>query len=112
MDETAPDFDAHARLLASKRLMQIPRAPGDIEAGRKLYRKQCASCHGREGWGDHKKAVPMLAGQYTRYLWHQVEKYRNKLRVHDEDAPEKELLAEFTDVELTDIFAYLSIVDD
>lgn len=112
VDETAPGFDAYARLLESKRLMQIPRAEGDIEAGRRLYRKECASCHGDEGWGDAKKAVPMLAGQYTNYLWRQVKKYRNKIRIHDEDAPDEELLADFSDDELKDIFAYLSIVDD
>ena len=112
VDETAPDFNAYERLLASKRLMQIPRAPGDVEKGRKLYRKECASCHGRDGTGDMKKAVPMLAGQYTNYLWRQVKKYREGIRIHDEDAPDDELLAEFSDEELTDIFAYLSIVDD
>jgi len=111
-DENAPDFDAYARLLESKRLMQIPRAKGEIEKGKKVYKKECASCHGREGWGDDKKAVPMLAGQYTDYLWRQVEKYRKKIRIHDEDEPDEELLLEFTDEELTDIFAYLSIVDD
>ncbi|PVV08022.1 MAG: cytochrome C [gamma proteobacterium symbiont of Ctena orbiculata] len=111
-DETSPDFNAYERLLASKRLMQIPRAPGDIQNGRKIYRKECASCHGREGLGDNEKAVPMLAGQYTNYLWRQVKKYREKIRIHDEDAPEDELLSDFTDGELTDIFAYLSIVDD
>ncbi|MEN8177480.1 MAG: c-type cytochrome [Pseudomonadota bacterium] len=112
VDEKAPGFNAYARLLESKRLMQIPRAPGDIEVGRKIYRKECASCHGREGWGIHDKAAPMLAGQYTNYLWRQVEKYRKKIRIHDEDEPEEELLLEFTDDELRDIFAYLSIVDD
>ncbi|MES9945023.1 MAG: c-type cytochrome [Candidatus Thiodiazotropha sp.] len=111
-DENSPGFNAYERLLASKRLMQIPRAPGDIEKGRKIYRKECASCHGREGLGDNEKAVPMLAGQYTNYLWRQVKKYREKIRIHDEDAPEDELLSDFTDGELTDIFAYLSIVDD
>ena len=112
VDEKAPGFNAYARLLESKRLMQIPRAPGNPEAGQRIYRKECASCHGREGWGDRDKAVPMLAGQYTNYLWRQVEKYRKKIRIHDEDAPEDELLAEFSDKDLGDIFAYLSIVDD
>ena len=112
VDETAPGFDAYARLLQSKQLMQIPRAPGDIEKGQKLYRKECASCHGREGWGDIEKAVPLLAGQYTNYLWRQVEKLRNKIRIHDEEAPDEELLDDFTDAELHDVFAYLSIVDD
>lgn len=111
-DESAPDFDAYARLLASKKLMQIPRAEGDIEQGRKLYSKECDSCHGKEGWGNHKKAVPMLAGQYTNYLWRQVKQLRTKQRIHDPDAPEEELLDEFTDQELADIFAYLSTVDD
>ncbi|MCG7928227.1 MAG: c-type cytochrome, partial [Candidatus Thiodiazotropha taylori] len=55
MDETAEDFNAYERLLASKRLMQIPRAPGDIEKGKKQYRKECASCHGRDGMGDMEK---------------------------------------------------------
>ena len=97
VDQSAPGFNAYARLLESKHLMQIPRTPGNIEAGRTIYRKECASCHGRDGWGNHDKAVPMLAGQYTSYLWRQVEKYRKKIRIHDEDAPEEELLTEFSD---------------
>lgn len=112
VDENAPDFDAYARLLESKKIMQIPRAEGDIEKGLKIYSKECDSCHGREGWGSHKKAVPMLAGQYTNYLWRQVKQLRTKQRIHDPDSPDEELLDEFTDEELTDIFAYLSTVDD
>jgi len=111
-DENDPGFDAYARLLESKKLMQIPRAEGDQENGHKIYRKECASCHGRLGEGDHEKAVPMLTGQYTDYLWRQVKKYRNKIRIHDPDAPDDELLKAFTDAELQDVFAYLSILDD
>jgi cytochrome c553 len=66
--EQALGFDADARLLESKRLMQIPRAPGDTAAGGKIYHRECATCHGREGEGRADKAVPMLAGQYTSYL--------------------------------------------
>ena len=54
----------------------------------------------------------MLAGQYTSYLWRQVRKYRDGIRIHDEDAPEERLLSDFSDTELGDIFAYLSTVDD
>ncbi len=111
-DENDPNFDAYARLLESKKLMQIPRAKGDIDKGKKIFRRECASCHGRKGEGDRKKAVPMLAGQYTSYLWRQVEKLRKKIRIHDPDEPEEELLSEFSDEELGDIFAYLSILDD
>jgi cytochrome c553 len=112
IDESAPDFNAYERLLATKRVVQIPRAEGDMQAGEKLYKRECGSCHGRDGWGDADDGVPMLAGQYTEYLWRQVDKYVAKLRIHDESEPEDELLSEFTGEELRDIFAYLSIVDD
>jgi cytochrome c553 len=111
-DESAPGFNAYERLLATKRVLQIPRAEGEVEAGRKLYKRECAACHGPQGWGDEDDAVPMLAGQYTSYLWRQVDKYIAKTRVHDKTAPEDELLAAFSREELRDIFAYLSTVDD
>ena len=112
VDETAPDFDAYARLLESKKLMQVPLAPGDVERGRKLYAEECASCHGKEGWGSHKKETPMLAGQYTNYLWRQVKKLRKRLRIHEEDEPDQELLDDVKDSDLKDIFAFLSTMDD
>jgi len=112
VDESAPEYDALERLLEARKVMQIPPAEGDVEVGRKLYRKECASCHGRDGWGDHKKAVPMLTGQYTNYLWRQVDQYLAGSRIHDPEAPEDRLLAEFTRTELRDIFAYVSTLDD
>jgi cytochrome c553 len=113
VDETAPDFNAYERLMATKRIVQIPRAEGDPVAGGRLYDKECASCHGRDGRGRERDAVPMLAGQYTAYLQRQVAKYIDKRRVHDPSEPEAdELLAAFTAEELRDIFAYLSILDD
>ena len=112
VDETAPDFDAYARLLESKKLMQIPRAEGNIANGEKLYKKECAICHGKDGYGDKEKAVPLLAGQYTNYLWRQVKKLRDKIRIHDPDSPDEELLDDFSNEEIKDIFAWLSIADD
>jgi cytochrome c553 len=112
VDESAADFDALARLEEAKRVMQIPRAEGDTAAGEKLYKKECASCHGRDGMGDAQDAVPMLAGQYTNYLWRQVDKYLAGIRIHDPSAPDDRLLAEFKHSELRDIFAYVSVLDD
>ena len=111
-NENDPGFDALARLEEAKRILQIPRAEGDTKAGGKLYRRECASCHGRDGGGDAKSAVPLLAGQYTSYLWRQVDKYLAGVRIHDPSAPEDRLLAEFTQDELRDILAYLSVLDD
>lgn len=112
VDETAPGFNAYERLLESKRLMQIPRTKGDLKKGQKLYDKECAICHGKDGYGNIDKAVPLLAGQYTNYLWRQVKKLRNKVRIHDPESPNEELLDDFTDQEVQDIFAWLSVADD
>jgi len=112
VDESAPDFNAYERLLATERMVQIPRAEGNVEAGKKLYKRECDSCHGPQGWGDEEDGVPMLAGQYTSYLWRQVDKYVAKLHIHDETEPEDEQLGEFRREELRDIFAYLSTADD
>lgn len=111
VDETAPDFNAYERLVDAKRVVQIPQVEGDVKNGERLY-KECRSCHGGDGYGDLKKGVPMLAGQYTEYLWRQVPKYLNGIRIHDEDSPSDELLKEFSETELQDIFAYLSVIDD
>ena len=43
--------DALTRLLMVEKVMIIPRAEGDIEAGGNIYQKQCASCHGKAGKG-------------------------------------------------------------
>jgi cytochrome c553 len=106
------EFDAFERLQAAKRVLNIPRAEGDIASGEKIYHRECASCHGREGGGRRARGVPMLAGQYTAYLWRQVAKYREGVRVHDPDDPSDRLLAEMADSDLRDIFAFLSVVDD
>lgn len=112
MDEKDPRFDAFERMAALKRVMQIPIAPGDVQNGRKLYGKDCRSCHGADGWGNAKKQVPQLAGQYTSYLWRQIGKLIDGARVHDPDDPDEEILKDFTRQELRDILAYLSTVDD
>lgn len=112
VDETAPGFDAYQRLLDAEKIIQIPRVEGNIEAGKKIYNKECRSCHGRAAEGDNEKAVPMLAGQYTQYLWRQVDLYIKGFRVHDKDDPDDELLKDFTKEELQDVFAYASVLDD
>lgn len=112
VDPDSHDYDALERLRQAERVMQIPLAPGDVEAGGRLYRKECASCHGRDGGGDRNEAVPMLRGQYTSYLWRQVDNYLAGKRIHDPDEPSERLLAEFKRSELEDIFAYLSTLDD
>lgn len=112
IEESEEEFDALARLQQAKRVLQIPRAEGNVAAGEKLYRFECRSCHGRDGEGDHNDGVPMLRGQYTAYLNRQVEKYINGIRIHDPESPDERLLAQFSEQEIRDIFAYVSTLDD
>ena len=106
------NFDPYQRLLLAERTFNVARAPGDPGQGEKIYNKECRSCHGDEGWGRPDKGAPFIAGQYTEYLWHQVELLLERKRIHDPEEPDEELLADFSEEELRDIFAYLSIVDD
>ncbi len=112
VDENAPDFDAYARLLEAKQTIQIPRADGDIEAGKKLYKKECRSCHGKDGMGNEKELVPQLAGQYTQYLMRQIKLYIEKKRHHDKEDPEEEFFKSFSTEQMNNIFAYISVLDD
>jgi cytochrome c553 len=114
IDENAPDFDAYARLLEAKKTIQIPKAKGDIKAGEKLYKKECKSCHGKDGMGsaDNEEIVPQLAGQYTQYLIRQIKLYIELKRNHDKEDPEEEFFKSFSAEQIRDIFAYISVLDD
>ena len=107
----AAEFDALKRLQASKKVVNIAAYPGDVEAGRKFYKKECASCHGGGGYGDDNKDAPQLAGQYSRYLLKQVESIRTGERFH-EDPDDAEIFREYTDAEVAAMLAYLATLDD
>ena len=112
IDETAPDFDAYARLQEAKSVIQIARAEGDIKKGKKLYKKECKSCHGKQGNGDEEEAIPRVAGQYTNYLWRQINMFLNGKRLHDDEDLKEEFFKSFSHKELKDILAYISTLDD
>lgn len=91
-----PDFkptdDALTRLEAMQNVMIIPKLDGDRDNGRKLYKEECAYCHGATGLG--KTRFPMLVGQYTNYLQKQIDAYIKGERPHDrgdDDEEEEEL---------------------
>jgi cytochrome c553 len=116
LDTTYPVFkdtdDALTRLLAVDKVLNIPRSEGDVDAGAKLYKNECASCHGGKGLG--KRGVPMLSGQYTIYLKRQVDKFIKGERTHDEDMkdPSKDVLNQLKPEEIRDILAFLTTLDD
>jgi cytochrome c553 len=101
--------DALARLLAMEKVMIVPRAEGDIGNGQKIYQKECAACHGRDGRGRGK--FPMLVGQYTNYLKKQADSYLKGERPHDEEGTTG-ILNALKEKDIQDILAYLTSIQD
>jgi len=52
----------------------IPAGAGDIDAGKKLYKKECRSCHGPTAKG--LSSYPKLRGQTAEYLADKLQRYR------------------------------------
>ena len=103
------DEDALTRLLAVEKVMIIPRAEGDIEAGGAIYQKQCAACHAKNGMGRGK--FPMLVGQYTNYLKKQMDAYVKGERPHDE-VKAGGILNTLQEKDLQDVLAYLTSIQE
>jgi cytochrome c553 len=84
------------------------RGPGtDVQQGKKLYRAQCAGCHGALGEGNPTSAIPRLDGQHYDYLLRQVydvvEGRRPNMTVEH-----RTLLAQLERADISAIVDYLS----
>ena len=110
-EESDKPFDALGRLRDSLAVVNIPRHEGNLNAGSRLWRKECATCHGKAGEGSNDGLIPPLAGQHTAYLVRQIEQFKKSERVHRE-AGDAVIFGQFGDSEINDILAFLSIQDD
>lgn len=110
---TMPVFDknmpAYKKLLIAKKVFNIPRTEGNIAHGKKFYKTECRSCHGRDGKGKKNSIIPPLSGQYTQYLAKQLRTFARGEREHDDDA---DFFAEMSQEEIRDLLAFLSVTDD
>ena len=106
------NFNAYERLLLSKKLLNVRRIEGDYAAGKQLYSRECASCHGRKGDGKLKSQTPLLAGQYTNYLLKQIHAYQKGTRIHDQEEASESIFKEYSEIQIHNLLAYLSILDD
>jgi cytochrome c553 len=105
--EFKPDDDALTRLTAMEKVMIIPRAPGDLDNGQKIYNKECFVCHGKDGMGRGK--FPRLVGQYSNYLMKQMTSFVKGERSHDE-VEMVGILNQLKAQDLQDILAYLTLI--
>jgi cytochrome c553 len=84
---------------------------GSARSGRRLYKYDCKTCHGRKAEGKSRKDSPPLRGQYHEYLERQIQLFMNKERIHADDPEDKTFVA-YEPEELTDILAYIASLDD
>jgi len=89
--------------------LDISAAPGDVKKGGDLYKGDCKTCHGRKGEG--KKDSPPLRGQYTEYLQRQIDMFKKKERLHDNDEDD-ETFDDYEDEEIEAILAFIATLDD
>ncbi len=103
------DMSAYEKLLIAKKVFNIPKAEGDVALGKKIYNKECRSCHGLDGKGKNGSNMPPLAGQYTEYMLKQMKQFAKSEREHDDDA---DIFAAMKQDHIQAIMAYLSVMDD
>ena len=59
------------------------KGPGTgVAAGKQLYEKECADCHGMKGEGSAQKFYPMVAAQHYGYLLRELKQIRDGDRLN------------------------------
>ncbi|MDO9226394.1 MAG: c-type cytochrome [Pseudomonadota bacterium] len=79
----------------------------NLALGKRLYTKDCASCHGEHGEGDAKKYYPLVAGQHYSYLKRESRESRDQGRRNA--SPEMvKVLKPYSDSEIDAVSDYMS----
>ncbi len=84
---------------------------GSARSGRRLYKYDCKTCHGRKAEGKSRKDSPPLRGQYHEYLQRQIALFLSGERIHADD-PEDKTFQAYEEEELLDILAFVASLDD
>ncbi|HET8691778.1 MAG TPA: c-type cytochrome [Steroidobacteraceae bacterium] len=87
-----------------------PAAAGDAarrQEGRRIYYRDCESCHGRLAEGDLRTVLPRLAGQHPGYLLRQLTETAAGARPSMDEAHRKRIGA-LSDAERAAVAEYLA----
>jgi len=77
---------------------------GDVKEGKDMFKGDCKTCHGKDGFGKPRKGAPPLAAQHNEYLFQSIKMFQAKMRMHDND-PEDETFEDLSDTDLTNLTA-------
>ena len=89
---------------------KTPLDPASVEAGKKLFKKKCKACHGKEG-AKPLKGNPYVAGQKRNYLFTQLQDIKSKARKTPKSAAMYGIVKKMTDEQFATLADYLSQVD-
>ncbi len=78
---------------------------GNVEAGKELAKKDCASCHGADGNSPISPDIPKLAGQNADYLVKSLQGYKSGVRKNPMMAP---MGAKLSQRQMEDLAAYFA----
>jgi cytochrome c553 len=84
---------------------------GSARSGKRMYKSDCRTCHGRNGEGKTRKESPPLRGQYHEYLLRQIHLFNSGERIHADD-PDDETFVDYEEEDLLDIVAFIASLDD
>ncbi len=90
-----------------------PEKPFDaksVAAGKKLYKKKCKVCHGKEG-KKPKKGYPYVAGQKRAYLVIQMKDMKSKARKSGKSNTMFPVIKKIKDDQIESLADYLSQID-
>lgn len=84
------------------------RGPGaDLETGKTIYEKRCASCHEKDGSGSAEKLYPRVNGQHFAYLLRQNLDIRDGVR-RNSNPKMVRVIRQYSDDELKAVADYMS----
>jgi cytochrome c553/uncharacterized protein (DUF302 family) len=114
---TEKDFDDVATYLASLDLSSDAKfnitssIGGDAKEGKSIFKSDCKTCHGRDGYGKPRKGAPPLAGQHPEYIYTSIVNFKNGVRIHANDE-EDETFVDYNETDVINITAHLATLDD
>jgi cytochrome c553 len=91
--------------------IQFRMGRADTDNGKDIYKDDCKFCHGRQAEGKDSKGTPALRGQYPEYLFRQIQAFKAKRRLHDND-PEDETFKGYKSQDIKDILGFIATLDD
>lgn len=78
-----------------------------LDLGKHLYNRDCASCHGSHGEGDGARFYPRVAGQHYNYLYRETLESRDKGRRNSNPEMVK-VLKHYVDSDVAAVSDYMS----